>query len=111
MHYLLFVAALFTLTATSSVAHAQVPDSGFRNRLAYDRRWQDEAGLGDCWGRALWGLGAREQTPFLHHWVNVLLHGVNGALVCVLALQLTKRRSTAWLAGLAFTASAANMRG
>jgi len=56
--------------------------------------------------RAIWGLGAREQTPFLHHWVNVLLHGVNGALVCVLAFQLTRRRGTAWLAGAAFTASA-----
>lgn len=56
--------------------------------------------------RALWGLGAREQTPFLHHWVNVLLHGMNGALVCVIALQLTKRRGTAWLAGACFTASA-----
>ena len=56
--------------------------------------------------RALWGLGAREQTPFLHHWVNVLLHGVNGALVCVLAFQLTKRRGAAWLAGACFTASA-----
>ncbi|MBX3191364.1 MAG: tetratricopeptide repeat protein [Labilithrix sp.] len=55
--------------------------------------------------RALWGLGAREQTPFLHHWVNVLLHGMNGALVCVVAFQLTKRRSTAWLAGACFTAS------
>jgi hypothetical protein len=56
--------------------------------------------------RALWGLGAREQTPFLHHWVNVLLHGVNGALVCVLAYALTKRRGPAWIAGAAFTASA-----
>jgi hypothetical protein len=56
--------------------------------------------------RALWGLGAREQTPFLHHWVNVLLHGMNGALVCVIAFQLTKKRGTAWLAGAAFTASA-----
>jgi hypothetical protein len=56
--------------------------------------------------RALWGLGAREQTPFLHHWVNVLLHGMNGALVCVIAFQLTKKRSTAWLAGASFTASA-----
>ncbi|MFO0734908.1 MAG: tetratricopeptide repeat protein [Labilithrix sp.] len=56
--------------------------------------------------RALWGLGARDQTPFLHHWVNVLLHGVNGALVCVLAHALTKRRGVAWIAGAAFTASA-----
>jgi hypothetical protein len=56
--------------------------------------------------RALWGIGARDQTPFLHHWVNILLHGLNGALVCVLAFHLTKRRGTAWLAGACFTASA-----
>lgn len=56
--------------------------------------------------RCLWGLGAREQTPFLHHWVNVLLHGLNGALVCVFAFAITKRRGVAWLAGAAFTASA-----
>jgi hypothetical protein len=55
--------------------------------------------------RALWGLGAREQTPFLHHWVNVLLHGMNGALVCIIAFQLTRKRGTAWLAGACFTAS------
>lgn len=53
--------------------------------------------------RALWALGLRE-TPFLHHWVNVLLHGVNGALVCVLAFKLTKRRGVAWVAGACFTA-------
>ncbi len=56
--------------------------------------------------RALWGLGARDQTPFLHHWVNVLLHGANGALVCVLAFSLTKRRGASWIAGAAFTGSA-----
>lgn len=56
--------------------------------------------------RALWALGARDQTPFLHHWINVLLHGANGALVCVLAYALTKRRGVAWLAGAAFTACA-----
>lgn len=56
--------------------------------------------------RALWALGARDQTPFLHHWVNVLLHGVNGALVCVLAFSLTKHTRTAWLAGACFTGCA-----
>jgi len=39
------------------VAHAQASDGGFRNRLAYDRRWLDEPSVGDWWGRALWGLG------------------------------------------------------
>jgi hypothetical protein len=76
------------------VAHAQVPDNGFRNRLAYDRRWLDEAGLGDCWGRALWGLGttfARSPRPWQR----------DEALVCFdLGLQ---RRST-WPRAMAFAA-------
>jgi hypothetical protein len=39
------------------LARAQAPDGRFRNRLGYDRRWRDEPGTHDCWGRALWGLG------------------------------------------------------
>lgn len=39
------------------LAHAQSPDGRFRNRLGYDRRFEDEPGVGDWWGRALWGLG------------------------------------------------------
>jgi hypothetical protein len=30
----------------------------FRNGLSFDRHWQDEAGSDDCFGRALWALGA-----------------------------------------------------
>lgn len=36
---------------------AQAPDGCFHNRLGPDGRWQDQAGTGDWWGRALWGLG------------------------------------------------------
>jgi hypothetical protein len=39
------------------LAHAQGADGGFHNRLGYDRCWHDEPGIGDWWGRALWGLG------------------------------------------------------
>jgi hypothetical protein len=74
--------------------------------LGPDRSIGSYRPIPDLVWRALWGLGAREQTPFLHHWVNVLLHGMNGALVCVIAFQLTKRRGTAWLAGACFTGSA-----
>jgi hypothetical protein len=56
--------------------------------------------------RALWAIGAREQTPFLHHWVNVLLHGVNGGLMVVLVMRLTKDRTMAWLAGAALVGCA-----
>jgi hypothetical protein len=40
------------------VLAAQGPDGRFRNRLALDGGWQDEPTVEDCWGRALWGLGA-----------------------------------------------------
>ena len=39
------------------LAQAQAPDGRFRNRLGYDRRWHDQPGTQDCWGRALWALG------------------------------------------------------
>lgn len=39
------------------LTHAQHADGLFHNRLSFDRRWIDQPGLGDWWGRALWGLG------------------------------------------------------
>ena len=39
------------------VVSAQGPDGRSRNRLGPDRRWRDEPGVLDCWGRALWALG------------------------------------------------------
>lgn len=41
----------------SLVLSAVAPDGRCHNRLGLDARWQDEAGLGDWWGRAAWGLG------------------------------------------------------
>lgn len=49
--------------------HAQGPDGRFHNRMGLDRRWQDEPGLGDWWGRGLWGLGTaavRCPLPWVH---------------------------------------------
>lgn len=45
-------------TYTAFVADAQEASGRCHNRLSYDRRWQDEAGVDDCWGRAVWGLGS-----------------------------------------------------
>ncbi|HUY48871.1 MAG TPA: glycosyltransferase [Streptosporangiaceae bacterium] len=39
------------------LAQAQAADGRFRNRLGYDRRWHDQPGTEDCWGRSLWALG------------------------------------------------------
>ncbi|MEU5786300.1 glycosyltransferase [Micromonospora purpureochromogenes] len=46
------------------LTHAQDAGGAFRNRLGHDRRWTDQPGLGDWWGRALWGLGtAAARSP------------------------------------------------
>jgi hypothetical protein len=55
-------------TYMAFVAHAQDSSGRCHNRLGYDRRWKDEAGVDDCWGRAVWGLGslaASEAIPAL----------------------------------------------
>jgi hypothetical protein len=74
--------------------------------LAADRSIGSYRPIPDLVWRALWAIGARDQSPFLHHWVNVLLHGVNGALVTMIAFRLTKDRLTAWLSGGLFVACA-----
>ncbi len=74
--------------------------------LPHDRTIGSYRPLPDLVWRLFWGVGAREQSPFLHHWVNVLLHGVNGAIVTVIGYKLTKDRLIAWLAGALFVAAA-----
>ena len=74
--------------------------------LPHDRTIGSYRPLPDLLWRFLWMCGARDQSPFLDHWINVLLHGVNGALVSVIALRVTKDRMMAWLAGALFVAAA-----
>jgi hypothetical protein len=62
--------------------------------------------LPDIVWRAMWKAGMREQSAFPHDYVNVLLHGLNGALVVLLVLRWTRDRLTAWLAGGLFVATA-----
>ena len=59
--------------------------------------------LPDLVWRALWFVSHR---PFLHHWVNVLVHAVNASLVASFVFSLSRRRDTSWLAGACFLASA-----
>lgn len=53
-HYLSFVLA------------AQAGDGRFHNRRGTDLRWQGAPTVEDCWGRALWGLGAAVADPRSH---------------------------------------------
>ncbi|TMR96173.1 glycosyltransferase [Nonomuraea basaltis] len=52
------------------LTHAQDRSGAFHNRLTFDRRWSDRPGIGDSWGRAMWGLGtaaARNSTPWIRN--------------------------------------------
>jgi hypothetical protein len=41
----------------ANVGNAQAPDGRCHNRLDRHGQWEDQPGIGDWWGRALWGLG------------------------------------------------------
>ncbi|GIE90531.1 glycosyltransferase [Actinoplanes regularis] len=62
------------------LAHAQNAHGAFHNRLGFNRTWTDQPGLGDWWGRALWGLGtaaARYPVPWIRQ--EALLAFTRGA--------------------------------
>ncbi len=49
--------------------------------------------------RAFWPLG---QSPWVLHWINILVHAVVASLLASLAFAITKRRRQAWLTGVAY---------
>ncbi len=53
-----------------------------------------------------WPLWRISELPWLHHWINIVVHAVNAALVAALALRLTAERTLSWLAGAAFLLAA-----
>ncbi len=89
-------------------SHVRWVDAFYRDfwGLTPDRSIGSYRPIPDLVWRALWAVGARDQTPFLHHWVNVLLHGVNGALVTLIVHRVTRDRIAAWLAGALFVGCA-----
>jgi hypothetical protein len=44
--------------------------------------------------------------PFLYHWLNVLMHAANGAILVVFVYAICKRKGLAWLAGAVFVGAA-----
>jgi hypothetical protein len=74
--------------------HALSADGRFHNRMSADRRWRDRPGLGDWWGRGLWGLGtaaARSPLPWVR---ESALH----------AFAVGARRRSPWPRAMAFAA-------
>jgi hypothetical protein len=52
------------------------------------------------------GASTYALSPWVFHWVNVVVHAANGALLVCLVFHVTRRRGLAWLAGTIFVASA-----
>lgn len=59
--------------------------------------------LPDLVWRLLWHVS---HQPFIHHWVNVIGHAVNGALLAGFVLAVSGRRSLSWLSGAIFLCAA-----
>jgi hypothetical protein len=74
--------------------------------LTPDRTIGSYRPLPDIVWRALWAIHCREQSAFPHAYLNALLHGLNGALLVLIVARWTRDRTTAWLAGAFFVASA-----
>src|SRR5580700_10645201 len=74
--------------------------------LTADRTIGSYRPLPDIVWRALWRVGFREQSAFPHAYINVLIHGLNGALVVLLVARWTRDRLVAWLAGAVFVTMA-----
>jgi hypothetical protein len=74
--------------------------------LTPDRTIGSYRPLPDIVWRGLWRMGMRDVSAFPHDYVNVLLHGLNGALLVLLVFRWTRHRLTAWLAGGIFVATA-----
>jgi hypothetical protein len=53
--------------------------------------------------RLLWHVS---HQPFIHHWVNVIGHAVNGALLAAFVFAASGRRRLAWLTGAVFLSAA-----
>jgi hypothetical protein len=74
--------------------------------LTPDRTIGSYRPLPDVVWRGLWKIGMRDASAFPHAYLNVLLHGLNGALLVLLVFKWTRDRLTAWLAGGIFVATA-----
>jgi hypothetical protein len=74
--------------------------------LTPDRTIGSYRPLPDLVWRGMWKIGMRDASAFPHDYVNVLLHGLNGALLVILVFKWTRDRATAWLAGGLFVATA-----
>jgi hypothetical protein len=99
------IGAKLIATYLAFLFDAQLPDGWFHNFMGYDRRWQDQRGTHDSFGRAVWGLGHCVARAPRDAWRHVARELLGAALPHVAALP--HLRSLAYCAlGLAAVAAA-----
>jgi len=74
---------------------SQLPDGWFHNELSYDRRWLDERGSEDAYGRAVWALGYAATHP-IHR-------ATAGAATEMLHLAIPQAETLKYQRGFAYT--------
>jgi hypothetical protein len=98
------IGAKLVTTYLAFLHDAQLPDGWFHNFMGYDRRWQDQRGTADSFGRALWGLGHCVARAPRDAWRRVAREQLDAALPHVAGLP--HLRSSAYAAlGLVAVAS------
>jgi len=68
--------------------------------------WEAQKWLTLQVGRLSHNAAPAAMQPFLFHWLNVLMHAANGALIVLFVHWVSKRRGLAWLSGALFVGSA-----
>lgn len=92
-------------TYLAFLSDAQLRDGWFHNFMGYDRRWQDNRGTEDAFGRALWGLGYAAARAPRATWQAAAVDLVRGGIPHVASLAYLHAGAYAAL-GLAHLVSA-----
>ena len=91
------VAAALTYRALAFICWAQRPDGRFHNELSYDRRWLDEVGSEDAFGRTVWALGYAVACPLHSGSVRAAAAMLERALPHIQSLRAPRARAYAAL--------------
>ncbi len=68
--------------------------------------WEAQKWLTGLVGKLTHHQTAASMQPFLFHWLNVLMHAANGAILVLFVFWVSRRRGLAWLAGALFVGAA-----
>ncbi|NPV89647.1 MAG: glycosyltransferase [Firmicutes bacterium] len=79
---------------SSFILNAQIKTGKFRNFMSYDRKWLEEEGSEDCFGRCLWAIGYALSNKYIPQGVRyTLLRVLKKALPNVVSLNWPRAKA------------------